>query len=831
MKSERLDYQAVLESLADGAEVDWAALETIAATAGERRRYHNLRIVARVAELHRTLVVDDDAPAAGPAGADTHVLVVPGAWGHLEVQERIAGGAFGDVYLARDPHLNRDVALKLLRLDASTGLPERLLDEARTLARVRHPNVVTVHGADVRDGRAGLWMEFVHGRTLESWLQAHGALGPGEATTLGVDLCRALAAVHGAGLVHGDVKAQNVMREEGGRTVLMDFGAGRVQGARAASLAGTPLYLAPEVLAGEPATPRSDIYSLGVLLFHLLTRAYPYSAADLDGLRAAHADGSRVMLRDLRPDLPDALVQAVHRALEPDPARRFATAGEMEQGLAQALQPPPVRRPSVWLIAASLTAAAAIALLVAIPALLPVSTTPVRSIAILPFAVSGGLPDQQHLVVGLTTDVVRELQKFDVEVKRASTGRPNATGTDIEQRLDADSTVRGELRRSPTRTAVHIEVHRAGSGTLLSKEYEVFDAALPLLARRIAEDVANVVHALERAGAALTRPTKFAAYDAYQRGRALWEQRTEGSAKRSLEYFQQAAKLDPAYAAPWAGMADVYITQGVAAFGPLLPLEARRLAKEAATRALELDPNLVEAHTSLAFAAFFHDWDWDRAETLFKKAIGLNEQYALAHHWYANHLNAMGRQDEAMAEIKRAQELEPLSIIIDRDIAWHLFFQEKYDEAITHLQQTLGRDSTYAAAHTLLARALAERGRFEEAVEHLRLATSGTKQASGVNLSFVAYVQARSGDTRAADATLAQVEKLREVEYVPPYYDALVYTAQGRPRKALDALERAYREQDSTLVSLMIDPRFEPLRDEPRYQDLVKRMRFPERPR
>jgi eukaryotic-like serine/threonine-protein kinase len=829
MKPERVDYQAVLESLADGVEVDWAALETFAATAGERRRYHNLRLVARVAELHRTLVVDDHVPATVPASADAHLLVVPGAWGHLEVQERIAGGAFGDVYLARDPHLNRDVALKLLRLDTSTGLPERLLDEARTLARVRHPNVVTVHGADVRDDRAGLWMEFVHGRTLESWLQVHGALGPGEATTLGVDVCRALAAVHGAGLVHGDVKAQNVMREDGGRIVLMDFGAGRVQGAHVAALAGTPLYLAPEVLAGEPATPRSDIYSLGVLLFHLLTGAYPYSAADLDGLRAAHADGSRAMLRDLRPDLPDSLVHAVHRALEPDPARRFATAGEMEQGLAQALQPSPVRTPSVWLIAASLTIVAALALLVAIPRSLPVSTAPVRSIAILPFVASGGLSDQQHLVTGLTTDVVREMQRFDVEVKRASTGRPNAAGGDIDERLAADSTVRGELRRTPTRTAVHIEVQRAGGAPLLSREYEVFDAALPVLARQIAEDVAKAVNALQRVGAALARPTQFAAYDAYQRGRALWEQRTPDSLKRSLEYFQQAAKLDPTYAAPWAGMADVYINQGVSAFGPLSPLEARRLAKDAATHALVLDPNLAEAHTSLAFAAFFHDWDWAGAEARFKKAIELNEQYALAHHWYANQLNAMGRQDEAMAEINRAQELEPLSIIIDRDVAWHLFFQQKYDEAIAHLEQTLARDSTYAPARSLLARALAERGRYSEALEHLRLAAPGMTR--GVNLSFIAYVQARSGDTRAADATMAQVEKLRSGEFVPPYYDALVYTAEGRSRKALDALDRAYREQDSTLVGLMIDPRFERLRSEPRYQELVKRMHFPERPR
>ena len=333
------------------------------------------------------------------------------------------------------------------------------------------------------------------------------------------------------------------------------------------------------------------------------------------------------MLRDLRPDLPDELVRAVDRALEPDPARRFATAGEMEQGLALALQPIPARAPTAWLVLASVTLVAAIALLTAIPRLLPVSTTPVRSIAILPFVASVGLADQEHLVAGLTSDVVRELQRFDVEVKRASTGRPNGVGKDVEQRLGADGTVRGELRRTPTRTAVHIEVQRAGGAPLLSagvrrsttRPCRCSPARLRRTWRR-PESRCSV------RGRVPARPTQFAAYDAYQRGRALWEQRNPDSLTRSLDYFQQAAKLDPSYAAPWAGMADVYIAQGVSAFGPLVPLEARRLAKDAAMHALDLDPNLAEAHTSLAFAAFFHDWDWDGAEMRFKKAIALNDQ-------------------------------------------------------------------------------------------------------------------------------------------------------------------------------------------------------------
>jgi tetratricopeptide (TPR) repeat protein len=824
MKPDRVNYQALLESLADGVDIDWGALDTGAANDVDRRRYRNLRLVARVAELHRTIVPDDSAPAA-QAGVSPAVepTPVPTAWGHLEVRKRIAGGSYGDVYLARDPQLNRDVALKLLRTAASTTQPlDRLLDEARTLAAVRHDNVVTVYGADVRDGRAGLWMELVHGRTLESWLQANKSMGAGEATTVGVDLCRALAAVHAAGLVHGDVKTQNVMREEGGRIVLMDFGAGRAQGAHAGTFAGTPLYLAPEVLAGEPPTPRSDIYSLGVLLFYLLTGTYPCTADDLDGLRTAHADGVRTWLRDRRPDLPGALVTTIERALEADPARRFTTAGEMERALTSSLHPEPARPiGSSWLVAFAVTLAAAIALLVA----LPTKAGNIGSIAVLPFGAADGGSNQHHLLDGLTTDLVREMQRFDVSVKTASTEQ-SAVGPAQRARLGTDGFVQGALRLTGTRKTVTVSVIRAGGEPLWSHEYDVYDAGLPALARTIAGDVASAIGAGPRAGApAPTQATNYRAYEAYQRGRVYAEQRNESSLKLAIESFKAAAALDPKYGEPWAAMADAYNALGVAAFGSLRPLDARRLSKEAVLRALERNPDLAEAHTSLAFASYFQDWNWTDAEARFKKAIALNPQYAPAHHLYADYLTAMGRSAAALEEIQRAKELEPLSLSFNRDVAWHLFFQRRYDEAVTHLDGTLGINANFAPALNLRARALAELGRYPEALDDLRRAAPFMPR--GINLSFVAYVQARSGDRAGADASMAEIHAHASDWNVPPYYDALVYTAEGRTAMALDALETAYREQDPTLVNVRADPRFDRIRSEPRFQALVDRMRFP----
>jgi serine/threonine-protein kinase len=814
MKPERIDYGALIESLADGVAVDWDAIDAAATTDAERRRFGNLKLVARMAELHRTIAAEESA--TGPALDD-----VPEAWGHLRIHERIAGGAFGDVYLARDMKLDREVALKLLR--PSTRRPlDRLLDEARTLARVQHRNVVAVYGADVRDGRAGLWMELIAGQTLTSWVRAHGPMGPREAAAVGADLCGALAAVHAAGLVHGDVKAQNVMREDGGRIVLMDFGAGHVQGMGAA--AGTPIYLAPEVLQDTAPTPRSDIYSLGVLLFHLLTGAFPNRASDIEGLRAAHAAGSRVFLRDLRPDLPQPMVDAIERALDANPARRFASAGEMERALTNGLGSARQGWSWPWMIAASLAVVVAGLLALTLPR---IGGTVARasSVAVLPF--SPAADDSRHLVDGLSADLTRELQRFDVQVKRTTPGQVVLPGSDAEQRLGAEALVRGTVTGTTGRQQLHVTVMRAGGAEWWSEDYGVVAEAVPTLARRIAVDLARVLGAKPREGApAPAHQTNYRAYDAYLRGRALAERRGEGDLQRSLVFFDQAAALDSSYAQPHAGKADSYIALGQPAFGRLSPLETRRLAKESALKALELDPNLVEAHTSLAMSAFVHDWDWAAAEARFRKAIALNPQYALAHHWYSQLLNETGRFEEASAEIKRAQALEPLSLLIHRDFAWQYFHQRRYDEAIAQLQETLTLDPDYHPALTLLARALAAAGRYDEGLAALERARPLIP--ANVYLSFRGHIEAIAGRTAAAENTLAQLRAVASKQYVSPYYIALINAALGRTDDALSALERSYAEQDTVLVSVYIDPRFDGIRAHPRFQALIARMRFPQ---
>jgi tRNA A-37 threonylcarbamoyl transferase component Bud32 len=382
--------QKLIESAADGTEINWDDIDHQVDDPDVLRLMQHLRVVAGVAELHRSQLDDDAAPrdesltrpatspapasllgrqtrgAADPA-AGRHRVSGPadpeplGRWGHLLLVRKIGEGAFGEVYHAHDTWLDHPVALKLLKSSkAKPDLSNQILHEARRLARVRHPNVVTVHGADNHDGRVGFWMDLIEGRTL-SELVAQGRLSSGEAIHIGQELCLALAAVHGARLIHRDVKAQNVMRaSDGGRIILMDFGAGEfIDQTPGASRIGTPLYLAPELWAGGTASVRSDIYSLGVLLFFLVTGTFPVQGTSVAELTEAHSVGERQRLRDIRPDLPDFFVTIVERALAADPARRFASAGEMHAALARepgstfgllesSVPPSAVRPPTSW---------------------------------------------------------------------------------------------------------------------------------------------------------------------------------------------------------------------------------------------------------------------------------------------------------------------------------------------------------------------------------------------------------------------------------------------------------------------------------------------------
>lgn len=378
-------------AILDGTPVDWPSVHS-RGEPSDSGVVRDLQIVAEIAALHRNLEVPPDVSPAAPAALDETRPAT--TWGHLRLLEPIGHGAFGEVYRAWDTHLERHVALKLLRTGPTTGStslsvgdPARVVNEGRLLARVRHPNVITVYGAEPREGRVGIWMEFIRGRTLHSIIEQQGPLGPREAAAVGIDLCQALAAVHRAGLLHRDVTARNVMREDGGRVVLMDFGAGHEHGPAAAArsgygILGTPLYMAPELFLGGEADRRTDIYALGALLYYLVTRDYPVTGRSLTEIGEAHARGQRARLRDVRPDLPAPFIKAIEQATAAIPADRFQTAGDLEAALDAAVgtsrpeaatAPPPTAR---WWLAVGAVAAIAVIAWVAAPSSGPSGSGP-----------------------------------------------------------------------------------------------------------------------------------------------------------------------------------------------------------------------------------------------------------------------------------------------------------------------------------------------------------------------------------------------------------------------------------------------------------------------
>jgi TolB-like protein/Tfp pilus assembly protein PilF len=837
------------ESIADGAAIDWQAAEADA-TAEERAIVRQLRILADVAVLHRSLPASPD-DWGRPSESSPHPRTPAiGTWGHLILLERLGSGTTGEVYRAWDRQLEREVALKLLRAGTSAGPQvDRITREGRLLARVRHPNVITVYGVGVHDGRAGLWMELVRGATLEQLLASRGRFSAREAALIGVDLCRALAAIHGAGLIHRDVKAQNVVREEGGRTVLMDLGTGRDTASTSrpgGDLAGTPLYLAPEVLDGAAATVRSDIYSLGVLLYRLVTRAFPVRATTIEELHTAHANGQGLRLRDTRPDLPTAFVGVVDRAMAADAARRHATAGALEADLERALETSAAPRGRVWWRTAAL--AAMVVAVVGLAALASpwlrsrfgASPAPIRSIAVLPLVNLSGDPRQEYFADGMTDELISTLGRLkglDVISRTSVMQFKGSTKAlpEIARTLKADGIVEGSILILPAmrdgeagtrRVRISARLIRAGTdGQLWNRTFEsAFDDVLRLQAD-VARAVASGVSATrDRTEALASREMERRneqdadAFDLYLRGRYYWNLRTAEGLKRSIQYFQESIDRDPRAARAHAGLADSYTLLGI--YGLMPQHDANLHAERAAKRALEIDESLGEAHASLALLQM-QRLEWTAARASFTRALDLKPGYVSAHHWYSAYLACSGRLPEALAEIDRAIALDPLSISVSAQRAAILLLARRPDEAIAHVEQLIRTRPGFASAHSLLADGYSQKRDYNRALAEIRRA--GELGDRSLELQAKAgYIHAVFG-RRAAALNVATdlVNRNRKSGEATAGGVAAIYAALNDKERAFEWLQRAVEAREPSVAYVLVDPVWDNLRSDPRFERVL----------
>ncbi len=466
---ERLEQVAA--TILDGRVVDWRAAESDV-DEEQRRLIKHLKVVAAVAGVHR----------------------LPDSWGHLRLIERIGSGSYGDVYRAWDTRLDREVALKLLPVAPSDNRDSSIIHEGRLLARVRHASVVTIHGAEQIDDRIGLWMEFVRGRTLAQMLAEGYRFTTAEAARIGFDLCSAVEAVHAAGLIHRDIKAHNVMLAEDGRIVLMDFGTGRELDDRSGSdLTGTPLYIAPEVLAGHPATARSDVYSLGVLLFHVLTGSYPVRGKSLEDIRSVHASNSRASLREMRPDLSAGLAHAIERAIDPAVDRRPASAAAFGRELNDTTAGL-VRRRLLYVAVASTAVLAAAAFTWRDRT--PGTQGHVPAIAVLPFENKDVASGSEEFADGLTDEIQRRLAVIDGLALRSSgssfafKNRPRDL-RDVAAQLDVGYVLEGSVSRANNALRIDARFTRTTGDVVWADSFERDVNGLPAILDDISLAIVN----------------------------------------------------------------------------------------------------------------------------------------------------------------------------------------------------------------------------------------------------------------------------------------------------------------------------------------------------
>jgi len=809
-------------AILDGRSVDWPTVQSIASET-ERTLVAELHALATLVDFHRRQRVESARP--------------PQTWGHIRVLEALGSGAFGHVYRGWDTRLDREVALKLLpaRSDAEGTRTSSIIEEGRLLARVRHPNVVTIYGAERIGDTVGLWMELIDGETVEQRLAKGPPFQPSEVLEIGTQICHAVSAVHGAGLLHRDIKAQNVMLAIDRRAVLMDFGTGWEMGEASAStcaLAGTPLYLAPELLRGGEATIQSDMYSIGVLLYRMLTGAYPVGAHNLADLRLAHERRDRHDVLAIRRDVPRPLARIIERAIDPHAERRYESVDALATVLA-ALQP----RGAVIPLKGAIAVAAALVLgglllwggalrlrdeVAATQGVLrPTSEVPRPSegpaIAVLPLKNLSIEPGSDQFADGFTTEIINNLAANEhLQVRsRASSFALNDKRSDLQdiaRQLNVRLIVEGSVRRSGERIQVAARLVQARSGlTLWSESFESNIRDLVAVRDRIVSGVVSSL-GLTPAHARHAYEVEPEAYGNYLAARALLSRRGVPAAQRAVEYLEQAIAMDPAFAPAYAALADAYAYMSLPTYQGMRVNQAQGLMRTAAVKTLELDPDLAEAHAAMGLL-YARDLDWQASQRDFERAIALNPSLSQVYTSYSFFtLRPLRKFDEAERLLKIALQSDPLSLDVWREMAEVYFTVGRYDEAIDLLQRVRAVDSRLTDASVVLARALACRGRPDEA---LALYDTIDHAAAGVP-HYRAYAYVKAG--RRPDA-----ERLAVKNDQYPYRATIIYAALEDFDRAFEALEKTAEREPQRVPLLLTWPEIAPLMADPRLAAFQKR--------
>jgi eukaryotic-like serine/threonine-protein kinase len=834
--------------------------------------------------------------------------------GRYEIRSLLGAGGMGEVYLAQDTRLGRKVALKLLTAEfmKNEDRLRRFEQEACAASALNHPSILTIYEVGEDTGLHFIATEFIDGCTLRERMARQERMSLSEALDVAVQIASALAAAHAAEIVHRDIKPENIMLRKDALVKVVDFGLAKLaekseQPAIASevptralgkthpgTMMGTVGYMSPEQARGLEVDARTDLWSLGVILYEIVAGRTPFLGATATDIIVSIAEREPPLLASYQTAVPPELERIVKKALRKDREERYQTAKdfaldlknlrrelEIEVELSRSVQPTastggsatrgsraatvetanetlvPTRELGVAHTTAApggnpssaeylvteikqprkATAVALVAILIAVASIayfyFTRSGKAIDSVAVLPFSNSSTGPDSEYLSDGIAESIINSLSQLpDLKViSRSSAFRYKGKETDLQtigRELGVQAVLAGRLVQRGDNMIISTELvdvrdNRHIWGERYDRKLSDLLSVQRELAKEISEKLRSRLSGDEQERVTRSYTTNTEAYQLYVRGRHHWDKRTAEGFKRAIEYFQQAVDKDPAYGLAYAGLADCYAL--LSEYDVLPPGEAYPKARAAAARALKIDDTLAEAHTTLAYCKYSYDWDFAGGEREFKRAIELNANYATGHQWYAEFLTATGRFDEALAEANKAQQLDPLSLIIDNNVGDVYMAARQYDQALEQYRKTLEMNVNFARAYLPFSDALLCKGKHEEAVAAwLKWMELSGESAEAVALKAAFRKAGMRGFWRKEIELRKEQAKRR---YVSPIWAARSYALLGEKDQAFEWLEQAYRERDNWLVMLKVFPWWDGLRSDPRFTDLVRRVGLP----
>jgi serine/threonine-protein kinase len=744
--------------------------------------------------------------------------------GRYAVEREVGHGGMAVVYLARDFRHDRVVALKVLQERFTEVLgAERFLREIRLAARLHHPHLLPLYDSGEADGFLYYVTPFIEGGSLRDQLVAHGRVSLPQALRLTREAADALDYAHRQGVIHRDVKPENILLDQG-HAIVADFGIARAVTAAAETgltqtgmLIGTPTYMCPEQASDVPLDGRCDNNALGCVLFEMLAGAPPFTGSTPIAIIAQRITGPAPTLKAAGAAVPAEVEDLVARALAQRPDDRYQTAADLVHALAETETGRERPTPTPTAMRA---------------------VSRVAALAVLPFINMSADPDNEFFSDGMTEELINALSQVEGLRVASRTSAFAYKGRDVDvreigQRLNVTSVLEGSVRRAGSRLRLTAQLINTADGYhLWSETYDRQLADVFEVQDELSRSIVKTLRPKLTGGGAgaggettsgplvVAATTNLEAYTAYLKGRFHWNMRTLDGYRTGIECFEDARAKDPAFPLPYAGIADGWAMLGFDYFGGVPPTEGMPKARAAAQRALELDDSLAEAHLPLGVVAMLYDWNRAGAERHFLRALELKPDYWPALVWYSFLLTITGRHDESLATVRRAAQVEPLAMIVHQSVARSLHYAGRDEEAVEHCRRLLATDPGFVTGYETIARPLCNLGRLEEAEAFAREGVARSGRWS-LLLGSLGYVCGRAGKQGEAEAILAELEQISRVRYVPRYHFAVVcYGLHDRDR-ALREIEQSLAERGGVLAWSGIDPHLSWLWADPRYRELV----------